>query len=97
MNKTAMQLLIHAIENTVIGDKWTNLKTAMLDLEREQIEKAFSDGKLSEKINHSIDPETVKRGNEIGWDFNTTPSEYFKIQFAEENNQGPLKPMGIIE
>ena len=87
MNKTAMQLMIHTIEETVIGDKWDDLKKAMLELEKEQILKAFHDGKFSERVNHSIDPETVKKGKEIQWDFNTSPEKYFDWQYSERESE----------
>jgi hypothetical protein len=40
-NKTALQQLIFEIENTVIGNRWHELRDAMLELEKQQLIEAF--------------------------------------------------------
>lgn len=42
--KTAMQHLIHVIENEFVGDQWDKLKEAILKEEKEQMEAAYMAG-----------------------------------------------------
>lgn len=44
MEKTALQQLIFEIENTLIGNRWEQLRDAMLELERQQIIDAYEFG-----------------------------------------------------
>lgn len=62
MKTTSTQRLIFEIENTVIGNKWQQLRNTMLDIAREQIIEAFNEGRLISN-NHIDDGEQYFKEN----------------------------------